>query len=106
MTCYIFSKSGDHGVSAWSDWRHNGPLHWILHPQWDRDRLLCSQVLFLIESKRGLKDDIIIKKQQKRTTILKFTFFALKSFFNLFSLSQTVRSFFIVQKWYGRNIFQ
>ena len=49
----ILFVSGDHGVSSWSDRWHDGSSHWILHSQWHRDCLLCSQVLFLIESQEG-----------------------------------------------------
>ena len=27
------SYKGDNRGPAWSDWRHNGSPHWILHPQ-------------------------------------------------------------------------
>ena len=31
---------GDIGGPTRLDRRHNGPSHWLLHPQWGRDRLL------------------------------------------------------------------
>ena len=31
---------GDNGGPAWTDRRHNGSPHWLLHSQWDRDHLL------------------------------------------------------------------
>ena len=39
------SMSGDPGGSIGFDWGHDGTLHWLLHSQWHRDRLLCCQVL-------------------------------------------------------------
>ena len=35
---------GDNRSSIGFDRGHNGPPHWLLHPQWGRDHLLPSQV--------------------------------------------------------------
>ena len=35
---------GDNGSPIGFDWRHHGPSHWLLHPQWSRDNLLPSEV--------------------------------------------------------------
>ena len=38
---------GDNGSPIGPDWRHNGPSHWLLHPQWNRNHLLHLQVFFI-----------------------------------------------------------
>ena len=42
---YHFLTQGYPGGPVGFDWRHNGTLHWLLHPQWHRDSLLYFKVL-------------------------------------------------------------
>ena len=41
-TTHLFE--GYNGSPIGFDWRHHGPSHWLLHPQWSRDHLLPSEV--------------------------------------------------------------
>ena len=45
------------------DWRHDGPPHWILHPQWRRDRLLSHQNTFQII--QGWTKDVSQQEEMK-----------------------------------------
>ena len=46
---------GDYGGPVGFDWRHHGPSHWLLHPQWSRDHLLPYQAFlsFSVQIFRG-----------------------------------------------------
>ena len=49
---------GDPGGSVGCDRWHDGTLHWLLHPQWHRDSLLCCKVL----SQENLKEELRIAR--------------------------------------------
>ena len=47
----ILKFEGDNGSPTGFNRRHNGPPHWLLHPQWSRDHLLPSKVSFIFFDK-------------------------------------------------------
>ena len=45
--------AGDNWGTIGSCWRYNGPPHWFLHSQRDRDPLLCGQILLVSQNFQG-----------------------------------------------------
>ena len=53
---HVYTYEGYFRVITRDDWRHNGPPHWIFHPQWSRDHLLSHQNPLQIS--QGWKRDV------------------------------------------------
>ena len=54
--------AGDNWGTIGSYWRHNGPPHWFLPSQRDRNPLLCGQILFVSKNFQG-QCDLCCKEQ-------------------------------------------